>query len=301
MKRHMSHSLLYKEARAAWVMMVPALIVLCAVAVYPVLRTFWLSLREMSLKNPATGFPFIGLGNYFEIFSDKRAMMDILFTFKFTFVTVVLELLLGFGAALLMNHPFRGRGLTRAAILVPWAIPTSVSAMMWKFIYNDQYGLFNDILYRIGAISAYKPWLSTNADTFNALVITDVWKTFPFMALLILAGLQMLPAELYESAKLDGAGVFRRFRYITLPLMKRTLLVALLFRTLDAFRVFDLISVMTGGANGTESIAIYAHKQMMSFLNFGYGSALSVVIFLVVFIISLVYMKFIGGDMLPVD
>ena len=121
------------------------------------------------------------------------------------------------------------------------------------------------------------------------------------MALLILAGLQMLPAELYESAKLDGAGVFKRFRHITMPLMKRTLLVALLFRTLDAFRVFDLISVMTGGANGSESIAIYAHKQMMSFLNFGYGSALAVIIFLVVFLISLVYMRFIGSDMLPIE
>jgi ABC-type sugar transport system permease subunit len=204
-------------------MMTPALIVLCMVAVYPVLRTFWLSLHEMNLKEPGTGYPFIGLANYLQIFRDARAMADILFTLKFTMVTVIWELLLGFAAALLMNQPFRGRGLVRASILVPWAIPTSVSAMMWKFIYNDQYGLFNDILYRLGVIPAYKSWLSTTNDTFLALVITDVWKTFPFMALLILAGLQMMPDELYESARLDGAGVFKRFRYITLPLMKRTL------------------------------------------------------------------------------
>ena len=173
--------------------------------------------------------------------------------------------------------------------------------MMWKFIYNDQYGLFNDILYRLGVIPAYKSWLSTTGDTFMALVITDVWKTFPFMALLILAGLQMLPDELYESARLDGAGAFKRFRYLTLPLMKRTLLVAMLFRTLDAFRVFDLISVMTGGANGSESIAIFSYKQMMSFLDFGYGSSLAVLIFAVVFGISLVYMRFIGRDMIPIE
>ena len=291
--------LLRREARAAWVMMIPALIVLGVVAVYPVLRTFWISLHEMNLKRPQSGYPFIGMANYAKILSDSRAMEDILFTFKFTIVTVLLETLLGFATALMLNQSFRGRGVARAAVLIPWAIPTSVSAMMWKFIYNDQYGLFNDFLLKLGLIDGYKAWLTT--DPFLCLVITDVWKTFPYMALLILAGLQMLPADLYESAMLDGAGVVKRFRYITLPLVKRTLLVAMLFRTLDAFRVFDLISVMTGGSVGTESIAIYSQKQMMSFLNFGYGSALAVLIFVVVLSISLVYMKFIGSDMLPVD
>ena len=291
--------LLRREARAAWVMMIPALIVLGVVAVYPVLRTFWISLHEMNLKRPQSGYPFIGMANYAKILSDSRAMEDILFTFKFTIVTVLLETLLGFATALMLNQSFRGRGVARAAVLIPWAIPTSVSAMMWKFIYNDQYGLFNDILLKLGLIDGYKAWLTT--DPFLCLVITDVLKTFPYMALLILAGLQMLPADLYESAMLDGAGVVKRFRYITLPLVKRTLLVAMLFRTLDAFRVFDLISVMTGGSVGTESIAIYSQKQMMSFLNFGYGSALAVLIFVVVLSISLVYMKFIGSDMLPVD
>ena len=298
-QRSTSSPYLRKEARVAWMMIAPALIALCVVAVYPVLRTLWLSMHEMNLKRPQSGYPFIGLSNFAQIFSDKRALVNIGFTFQFTITTVLLELFFGFAAALLMNRPFRGRGLTRAAILIPWAIPTSVSAMMWKFIYNDQYGLFNDVLMKLGVISSYQSWLSTVDGTFMALVITDVWKTFPYMALLILAGLQMLPEELYESAKIDGANSIKRFAYITLPLIKRTLLVALLFRTLDAFRVFDLISVMTGGANRSESIAIYAHKQMMSFLNFGYGSALAVIIFVVVLSISLVYMKFIGRDMLP--
>jgi len=285
------------ETRTAWIMMTPALILLSLITVYPIVRTFWLSFHEMNLKHPNTGYPFIGLANYAKIFTDSRATSDIIFTLEFTLITVVLEMIIGFAAALIMNYGFRGRGLVRAAVLIPWAIPTSVSAMMWKFIYNDQYGMFNDILYRLHIISKYQAWLSTNSGSFMALVITDVWKTSPYMALLILAGLQLIPSEIYESARIDGANVLQRFTYMTLPLVKRSLLVALLFRTLDAFRVFDLISVMTGGANGTESMAVYAYKQMMNFLNFGYGSTLAVMIFVIIFIISLIYLSFIGGSL----
>lgn len=286
-----------KEARAAWIMMAPAIIVLAVVAVYPIIRTFWLSLHEMVLTNPGSGFPFIGVDNYIKIFEDSRSINSIIFTLKFTVTTVFFELIIGFAAALIMNKPFKGKGLTRAAILIPWAIPTSVSALMWKFIYNDQYGLFNDILYKLGIIDEYKAWLSTSSGSFMALVITDVWKTAPYMALLILAGLQMVPEDLYEAAKIDGANVFQRFRYVTLPSVKSTVLVALLFRTLDAFRVFDLVSVMTGGANGTESVSLYAYNNMMKFLDFGYGSAMAVIIFAIVFIISLLYMKAMGNQL----
>ena len=286
-----------KEVRTAWAMMLPALIVLGLMQGYPILRTFWLSFHEMNLKKPQSGFPFIGLANYAKIFTDSRAAADILFTLKFTVVTVALEMVIGFAAALVMNRAFKGRGLVRAAILVPWAIPTSVSAMMWKFIYNDQYGMFNDLLYRFGIISSYKAWLSTASGSFLALVVTDVWKTAPYMALLILAGLQMIDEGLYESAKLDGANVIQRFTNITLPIAKQSLLVALLFRTMDAFRVFDLINVMTGGANKTESIAMYSYKQLMTFLDFGYGSAVAILIFLLVFIIGLTYMFFLKNDL----
>lgn len=285
------------ESRDAWIMMAPALILLLIIAVYPVLRTFWLSLHEMVLTNPGSGYPFIGLDNYIDIFKDDRALKSILFTLKFTVTTVFFELIVGFAAALVMNKPFRGRGLVRAAILIPWAIPTSVSSMMWKFIYNDQYGLFNDVLYKLGIIDSYKAWLSTADGSFMALVITDVWKTAPYMALLILAGLQIIPEELYEAAKIDGANIFQRFRYVTIPNVKGTVLVALLFRTLDAFRVYDLVSVMTGGANQTESISLYAYNNLMSFLDFGYGSALAVLVFVIVFIISLIYMKAMGNQL----
>ena len=283
------------ETRDAWIMMTPALICLAVVAVYPILRTFWLSLHEMVLTDPLSGYPFIGFKNFAKIFQDSRALDAILFTLKFTVVTVFFELLIGFSSALIMNQGFKAKGLVRAAILIPWAIPTSVSAMMWKFIYNDQYGLFNDILCRIGVIDSYKAWLSTADGSFMALVITDIWKTAPYMALLILAGLQMVPDEMYEAAKIDGANVIQRFLYVTLPTVKTTVLVALLFRTLDAFRVFDLISVMTGGANGTESISVYAYNNLMKFLDFGYGSSLAVLIFVVVFIISMIYMKLMGN------
>ena len=251
----------------------------------------------MVLTDPGSGYPFIGLENYIEIFKDERALASILFTLKFTVATVVLELLIGFAAALVMNKAFRGRGLVRAAILIPWAIPTSVSAMMWKFIYNDQYGLFNDILYKLGIIDNYQAWLSTADGSFMALVITDVWKTAPYMALLILAGLQIIPEELYEAAKIDGANIFQRFRYVTIPNVKGTVLVALLFRTLDAFRVYDLVSVMTGGANQTESVSLYAYNNLMKFLDFGYGSAMAVLVFVIVFIISLIYMRAMGDQL----
>ena len=282
-------TLMKHESRDAWIMMAPAIIMLLIVAVYPVLRTFWLSLHEMVLTDPGSGYPFIGLKNYAEIFKDERALNSIIFTLKFTVTTVFFELIIGFAAALVMNKAFKGRGIVRAAILIPWAIPTSVSAMMWKFIYNDQYGLFNDVLYRLGIIDSYKAWLSTADGSFMALVITDVWKTAPYMALLILAGLQIIPEELYEAAKIDGANVFQRFRYVTIPNVKGTVLVALLFRTLDAFRVYDLVSVMTGGANQTESVSLYAYNNLMKFLDFGYGSALAVLVFVIVFIISLIY------------
>ena len=296
-KKRKYNSLQKTETRDAWIMMAPAIIILLVIAVYPILRTFWLSLHEMVLTDPGSGYPFVGMKNYIKIFQDERALHSIGFTLKFTITTVFFELVIGFAAALIMNKAFRGKGLVRAAILIPWAIPTSVSALMWKFIYNDQYGLFNDILYKLGVIDSYKVWLSTADGSFLALVITDVWKTAPYMALLILAGLQMISEDLYEAAKIDGANVFQRFCYVTLPNVKGTVLVALLFRTLDAFRVFDLVSVMTGGANQTESVSLYAYNNLMKFLDFGYGSAMAVMIFIIVFIISLIYMKVMGNQL----
>ncbi len=281
-------------------MLSPALALVALIALYPAVRTVWLSFHEMVLTDPSSGYPFIGLRNYADFFADERAWAALSFTLRFTVVTVVIEFLLGLGSALAMDRAFRGRGLVRAAMLVPWAIPTAVSAMMWKFLYNDQYGLFNDILSKLGLIDGYRAWLSTESGSFMALVIADIWKTTPFIALLLLAGLQMIPRELYESATLDGASYLQQLWHVTLPVLKGSIFVALLFRTLDAFRVFDLVSVLTDGANDTESLSLYAYKNMMKFLDFGYGSTAAVVVFLVVLLIAGIYMRFMKREITEV-
>ncbi len=202
----------------------------------------------------------------------------------------------GFAIAILINRSFTGRGIVRAAVLVPWAIPTVVSAMMWKFMFNDQLGIVNDLLVKAGILDHYIAWLGSKGTALWAIIITDVWKTTPFMALLILAGLQVIPADIYEAAKVDGATRFQQLVRITMPLVKPAVMVALLFRTLDAFRVFDVVFVMTGGgpANSTETLSMYAQTTLMRYLDFGKGSALAVITFLCVMFISFFYIRFLG-------
>ncbi len=202
--------------------------------------------------------------------------------------------------ALLINQPFKGRGLARAAILIPWATPTAISGMIWSYMYDGQSGIFAKWLTDLGIISDMGMLMSTKAGALFAVIFADVWKTTPFIALLLFAGLQTIPDSLYEAAQVDGATKWQRFFRITLPMLKSTILVALLFRTLDAFRVFDLIYVLTGGgpANSTESISIYAYKTMFAQLNFGAGSALSVIVFLCIAIICMIYVKILGSDII---
>ncbi|MED4106376.1 sugar ABC transporter permease, partial [Halalkalibacterium halodurans] len=201
--------------------------------------------------------------------------------------------------ALLINRTFKGRGLVRVAVLIPWAIPTAVAAMMWRYLYDGQFGVIAHYFEQLGLISDSSVLLSTGAGAMFSIIFADVWKTTPYMALLLLAGLQTIPNSLYEAAKVDGANRIQTFFKITLPLLKSAILVALLFRTLDAFRVFDLIFVLTGGgpANSTESISIYAYRTLFSQQNFGAGSALSVIVFLSVALISFAFIKFIGSDL----
>ncbi|QXJ39947.1 Trehalose transport system permease protein SugA [Parageobacillus caldoxylosilyticus] len=285
-----------REARLGWLMVAPALLAVAAVALYPIVHTFWLSLHTVKLTEPGLGRPFVGLQNYINLLTDNRTLNALWNTIIFTVSSVSLEFVFGLAIALLIHRNFFGRGIVRAAVLVPWAIPTVVSAMMWKFMYNDQYGVINDILKKLGIISEYKAWLGDASWALISLIVTDVWKTTPFMALLLLAGLQLIPEELYESAKVDGAGAWKRFWHITLPMLKPTILVALLFRTLDAFRVFDIVMVMTGGGpgNSTEVISTYAYKVLMRYLDFGNGSALAVIVFVCVFLICLFFITVLG-------
>ncbi|MEK3906662.1 carbohydrate ABC transporter permease [Oceanobacillus sp. FSL W7-1309] len=242
---------------------------------------------------------FIGLDNYGKYMKDQRMWKAMGNTAFFTVISVAFELVLGLAIALLINRAFKGRGIIRATVLIPWAIPTAVAAMMWGFLYDGQSGIIAHYLEALNLITG-SSWLLTTSDGgMFSIILADVWKTTPYMALLLLAGLQTIPQSLYEASSVDGANRFQQFWSITLPLLKSSILVALLFRTLDAFRVFDLIYVLTGGgpANATESISVYAYKTLFAQQNFGEGSVLSVIVFISVAIISLLYVKLIGSDL----
>jgi multiple sugar transport system permease protein len=269
----------------------PALMLLSLVTVYPVFYVFYLSLQRRLLIFDIARF--VGFDNYLFLLSDGRFWNALKNTAYFTAVSVSLELLLGLSIAVLLNRQFRMKGLARAAILIPWAVPTVVSARMWEWIYNTDFGILN---YLIGSKIN---WLGSPFWVLNAAVFMDVWKTTPFAAILLMAGLQVIPQELYQAARVDGAGSWEIFRRITLPLLKPVILVILIFRTLDAFRVFDAIYVLTGGgpANTTETLSIYAYKVLFQTLQFGYGSTLSVVVFLCVGCMSIFYIKLLSNGL----
>ncbi len=276
-------------------MVAPAVLTLVGVALYPILAAVWLSLRRVVLVFREDHF--VGFDNYLFLMSDPRFWQALGNTAYFTLVAVSIEVLLALPLALLLNAAFPARGVFRAAVLIPWAIPTVVSARLWAWLFNPDFGLVNRVLSAIGD-GAAPNWLGSPALALHAAIVVDVWKTTPFVALLLLAGLQTIPPDLYKAARVDGASAWRAFRSITLPLLKPALLLALLFRTLDAFRVFDAIYVLTEGGpgNATETLSIYAYKVLMRSGDFGYGSTLAVVTFLCVGAISLVYIRLLGRE-----
>ena len=263
----------------------PALVVLAAVTVFPVLSVLLLSLFRRRLIFGIS--EFIGLDNYRYLLSDARFWNALGNTAYFTVLSVTLEIGLGLAVALLLHRSFPAKGAVRALVLVPWAIPTVVSARMWEWLYNTDLGLLNHLL------GAKVNWLGSPAWALHAAIVMDVWKTTPFVVILLTAGLQVIPRDLYHAAALDGAGRWEAFRRITLPLLRPVILVVLIFRTLDAFRVFDAVYVLTGGgpANATETLSIYAYKVLFQTLQFGYGSALATVVFLCVGALSVLYVK----------
>ncbi|HEU4954786.1 MAG TPA: sugar ABC transporter permease [Gemmatimonadales bacterium] len=287
----------YREARLGWAMVLPAVGTILLIALFPLAWTVWESLHLHDLRMPWLGRPFIGLDNYLEALGDERFREALVHTLAFTVASVTLELTLGCVLALAMNRTFRGRGLVRAAILVPWAIPTVVAALIWRFMFDGDSGIVNAALASLGVDPPV--WFVDRLAAWVPVVLGDVWKETPFVALLLLAGLQGIDASLYEAARIDGASAWRQFRHITLPLLKPALLVALIFRTRDAFRVFDLVYVMTGGGPGTatEPIALYTFTSLLQNLRFGYGSALSVLVFLVAFLLALGYIRVVGADL----
>ena len=280
------------ERALALGLMAPALLVAAVFAFYPIVNSCWLSLHRLVLGLPGLGQPFVGLDNYRRLWGDPAAWDSLAVTLAFVAWSTGLEVLIGLGMALVLNRAFRGRGLTRAAVLVPWAIPTVVSSQMWRFIMNDRYGLLN-LVWHGQDLGSYQAWLAQPGWALAARVAADVWKTSSFAALLILAGLQTIPDELYEAARLDGAGAWQRFWRITLPLVKPAIFLALVFRTMDAFRVFDLVFVMTQGGPGgsTEVLQFFGYKKIFAEGFMGYGSTISVLVFATVFLVSLIYLR----------
>ena len=287
------------ERRLAWAFTAPAILIIGAIAIFPLGWTIWESLHQHDLRMPWLGRPFVGLENYLTIARDARFWSALGHTTFFAVVSIVIELVLGLTLALGMNHVIRFRGVVRASVLLPWAIPTVVAALVTRFMFESQSGIVNASLVSTGLLRHPVVWFVEAGTAWVPVILADVWKTTPFVALLLLAGLQNIDAELYEAAATDGAGAWWQLWHITLPLLKPALLVALIFRTLDAFRVFDLIYVLTSGGPGTstEPIALYAFNALLQNLEFGYGAALSVVIFLVTFGLALMYIRGLGVDL----
>lgn len=288
-----------RERRIATLLVAPAVGLMLAIAIFPVGWTFWESLHRHDLRMPWLGRPFTGLANYFELLRDERFWAALLHTLVFTAVTVSAELALGLLVALAMNRAMRGRALVRAAFLVPWAIPAAVAALLWRFIFDSRAGIANAALTGAGLLDEPMVWLAHPVAAWVPIVLADIWKTTPFVALLLLAGLQNIDRSLYEAAAVDGASRWRQLRHITLPLLAPAFVVALIFRTLDAFRVFDLVYALTGGGPGTatEPVSLYAFGTLLQNLRFGYGSAISVVIFAITFALAAAYVVVLKVDL----
>jgi len=294
-RRRRRRSLFREERRLGAAMLAPSLAVIALVAAYPICYAIWLSLNEYSVITPGLS-KFVGLDNYTEALGSSEFWGAMKTTVLFTVISVGLELAIGLGMALVMHQAFRGRSLLRAVVLVPWAILTVVTAITWRTIFEPELGFVNTTLSALSLPGGDLVWLGEEGYALGVMILADVWKTAPFMALLLLAGLQGISEDLYDAAKVDGANTWQRFRSVTLPLLVPAITVALIFRTLDALRVFDLPYVLTKGANGTETLSLIAQQELVTNRNTGFGSALSVLTFLTVIGISFLYIRFMGGN-----
>lgn len=285
-----------QERRLAWGFVLPAVALIALVALFPLIWAVWESLHRHVLRMPWLGKPFVGLANYRDALSDARFWQAMGHTAFFTAISVALELALGLVLATALNRAFRGRAVVRTLVLLPWATPTVVTALVWRFMFDSQTGIANPVLAVFHVADPAFVWFAHSSAAWVPIILADVWKTTPFTTLLLLAGLQNIDRSLYEAAAIDGAGPWQRFVHVTLPMLRPALLVALVFRTLDAFRVFDLIWVMTQGGPGTstEPISLYAFDTLMNNLRFGFGSALAVIVFVVTFVLAMVYLRLLG-------
>ncbi|RVD44150.1 MAG: sugar ABC transporter permease [Mesorhizobium sp.] len=292
-----------QRVRSAWLFLAPMLLVLAVAAGWPLARTVYFSFTDASLSD-LDARQWVGLANYVSVLRmpSGRVIHDGLLldpvwwgavwnTVRFAVVSVTCETILGMVVALVLNAEFPGRGIVRAAILIPWAIPTIVSAKMWQWMLNDQFGIINVVLINLGLIDTKIAWTASADTAMAAVLIVDIWKTTPFMALLILAALQMLPREIIEVARLDGANPWQIFWRVTLPLIRPAVMVAVIFRALDALRIFDLIYVLTPNNAHTKSMSVFARENLFEFDKFAYGSAASTLLFLILALLTILTIR----------
>jgi trehalose/maltose transport system permease protein len=281
-----------RQTRIGWLLLIPALAVVAFVAIYPLGKTIYQSFTNQEFLAGLEPTKNVGLDNYRTLWHDSIFRHSVVVTVKFTAITVSFEFVLGLIIALVVNSSFKGRGLMRAVMLVPWAIPTVVAAKMWQWMLDDTFGVVNDFGTRTHILSHSRAWISDPSTALGAVCAVDIWKTTPFVALLLLAGLQVIPNDLYEAANVDGAGKLQQFWRITLPLLRPAILVTLIFRTLDALRVFDVFAVFFGNRPDTQTMAIYAQSTIVGDGHVGYGAAISVAIFLIISLFVVIYVTF---------
>jgi trehalose/maltose transport system permease protein len=279
-----------RQTRLGWLMLLPALAAVSFVALYPLGKTIYQSFTNQEFLAGLEPTKNVGLQNYRDLWHDSIFRDSVVTTVKFTLITVSIEFVLGLIIALVVNSNFRGRGAMRAVMLVPWAIPTVVAAQMWKWMLDDVFGVVNDAGTRLHILSHSRAWISDPATALASVCAVDIWKTTPFVALLLLAGLQVIPRDLYEAAAVDGANKLHQFWRITLPLLMPAILVTLIFRTLDALRVFDVFYVFFGNRPDTQTMAIYDQTTIVGDGHVGYGGAISVAIFLIISLFVVIYM-----------
>lgn len=285
-----------QERRLAWILVFPSILLIFGLTLYPILYSFWLSLNHVSLLNPVSSFA--GLGNYIEVLSGTAFWNALGRTFYFVIVSLAIQTIIGLCFALILNQPFFGRGIVRALILIPWAIPNIVNGVMWEWIFNSSYGALNSLLLQMGVIKEPIQWLSEPWLALNMVILADTWKVIPLYVILFLAGLQTIPKDVYEAARIDGSGAWKSFFHITLPLLKPIILVILVLRTMQCFGVFDIVYIMTKGgpANGTMVVSFFTYFETFGKLNFGMGSAISFLVAFIVLAISMVYIRLLKTD-----
>ena len=292
-RRRRGTKLQRRQTRLAWLLLLPSLLIVAFVAIYPLGKTVYQSFTNQEFLAGITPTKWVGLDNYHQLIHDTIFRDSVVLTIKFTAITVSIEFALGLIIALVVNSKFKGRGVMRAIMLVPWAIPTVVAAKMWLWMLDDTYGVVNDLGMRTHLLSHPHAWIADRSTQLGAVSAVDIWKTTPFVALLLLAGLQVIPNDLYEAAAVDGANKLQQFWRITLPLLRPAILVTLIFRTLDALRVFDVFNVFFGNRLGAQSMAVYDQGTIVQDGHVGYGAAVSVAIFLIISLFVVIYVTFV--------